>query len=373
MSKFLLRIKQFRIMFFLALFKIVAFFIKPSHWVICERGTEARDNGYSFYKYMKEKHPEQKIFYLITKDSSDFYKVKDDAVIFNSIKSFWVIASAQKIISAHYAAVLPLPLATKIFYLFRLYNKFYFLQHGVIKDDLKSLYADIAPMKLFVCGAKPEYDDIVSKYGHPAGVVRYTGLARFDYLHDIKPKKQILVMPTWRTYIRNKDDFINSSYYSYWQELLCDRDLSKELCKHNIELVFYVHYEMQKYTGVFKTASKNIIIAKKENCDIQDLLKESALLITDYSSVFFDFAYMKKPIIYYHFDKYHYAKGYFDYKTMGFGKVCTQHKKLIEEITISIKNDFIMEEPYIKRTEDFFPLYDTNNCNRIYKAILENA
>ena len=53
--------------------------------------------------------------------------------------------------------------------------------------------------------------------------------------------------------------------------------------------------------------------------DIQNLLKDSALMITDYSSVFMDFAYMEKPEIYFQFDEdqfrsTHYAKGYFDYK-----------------------------------------------------------
>ena len=36
--------------------------------------------------------------------------------------------------------------------------------------------------------------------------------------------------------------------------------------------------------------------------DYQKILIKSSLLITDYSSVFFDFSYMKKPIIYTQFD-----------------------------------------------------------------------
>ena len=55
----------------------------------------------------------------------------------------------------------------------------------------------------------------------------------------------------------------------------------------------------------------------------QDLLNNSSVLLTDYSSVFFDFAYLKKPVIYYHpeNDSYHYEGSYFDYETMGFGDV----------------------------------------------------
>lgn len=42
--------------------------------------------------------------------------------------------------------------------------------------------------------------------------------------------------------------------------------------------------------------------------DVQQLLKESLLLITDYSSVFFDMMYMNKPVIFYQFDENQYRK-----------------------------------------------------------------
>ena len=43
-------------------------------WLICERGTEARDNGYWMFKYIREKHPEQKIYYIIdSKNQMDFF------------------------------------------------------------------------------------------------------------------------------------------------------------------------------------------------------------------------------------------------------------------------------------------------------------
>ena len=253
-----IRLKQLWISVWLLLFKLVSYVIKPNHWVICERGNDARDNGYCFYKYMKASHPDKKIYYIITKDSPDYMKVKDDAVIFNSIRSYWSLVSASKIVSTHYATVLPFPEALKIFKLFKLHEKFYFLQHGVTKDDLKALYVDRAPMRLFVCGAKPEYEDVHSNYGHPENVVRYTGLARFDFLHDFKTKNQILVMPTWRSYLCDEGAFIKSEYYIKWQKLLLDEKLNQYLEKNNIQLIFYMHYEMQKYAELVRTKSKNI-------------------------------------------------------------------------------------------------------------------
>ena len=63
-----------------------------------------------------------------------------------------------------------------------------------------------------------------------------------------------------------------------------------------------------------------------KNYDVQDLLKRSKILITDYSSVFYDFAYMKKEVIYYQFDyndffKKHYEIGNFNFEKNGFGPI----------------------------------------------------
>lgn len=99
-----------------------------------------------------------------------------------------------------------------------------------------------------------------------------------------------------------------------------------------------------------------------------------SLLITDYSSVFFDVAYLHKPVIYYQFDDeefraYHYQEGYFDYKTLGFGPVCDTEDALLEQISQAFANHMQMSPLYQKRTDEFFPLRDDGNCKRTYEAI----
>ena len=67
--------------------------------------------------------------------------------------------------------------------------------------------------------------------------------------------------------------------------------------------------------------------------DLYILLNSVDCLITDYSSVFFDFSYLKKPVIYYRGeDEYHYEQGYFDFETMGFGDIITSEEVLIDKI-----------------------------------------
>ncbi len=77
------------------------------------------------------------------------------------------------------------------------------------------------------------------------------------------------------------------------------------------------------------------------------------MIITDYSSIAFDFAYLKKPVIYYHYAKdYHFdlEESYFDYKTMGFGEVVDNHEELIDLIMEYVENECEMKDQYIKKS-----------------------
>ena len=121
---------------------------------------------------------------------------------------------------------------------------------------------------------------------------------------------------------------------------------------------------------MFTRTSDNINFASWKEQDIQQLLKESALLITDYSSVFMDFSYMKKPVIFYQFDydkfrEAQYAEGYYDYKD-GFGPVFENITDLVESIKEYYREDFTMKTEYLSKVEEFFPLYDNNNSERNY-------
>ena len=99
-------------------------------------------------------------------------------------------------------------------------------------------------------------------------------------------------MPTWRAYISDENQFLESEYYRQWNLLLTDPRLEEYLEQNDLSAIFYPHYEVQKYLHCFHPVSNRIVLADFANYDVQTLLKESKLLVTDYSSVFFDFAYV---------------------------------------------------------------------------------
>lgn len=370
---------------------IVSLFYKKRHKnmiLICENENEARDNGYWLFKYIRENHPEEQIVYVINSGSPDYLKVKDlgETIEYSSFKHWIYYLSAGINVSTQKGGK---PNAA-VFYLLEVYgilkNKRIFLQHGITKDNAHWLYYKNTKMTGFVCGAKPEFDDIKEKYGYPEGAVRYLGFPRFDQLHNIEVnKKTILLMPSWREWLnlntsaRDKfnegDCFTDSEYYIKWNDFLNDERLKLFLEKEGLTLIFYPHRNFQDNIYKFNKSSDNIVFANWKDYDIQQLLKESAVLITDYSSVFMDFSYMRKPSLYYQFDyekfrEGQYEAGYFDYRD-GFGKVFKEKDKLIIELEKMYYNNFVLSDEYKNKIDTFFPLYDRKNSERNYKFIKE--
>lgn len=352
---------------------------KRTIYLFSERGTDARDNGYYMYRYFRCEHPELEAYYVIERNSVDYEKVAcyGNIVQPRTWKHYMLFIAAKYKISTHIMGYAPdTPFYVAFNEKHRVPGKQIFLQHGVIKDTLVGLYQERTNLDIFICGAEPEYRDIYENYHYKNNEVKYTGLARYDGLHDFVTKDQILIMPTWRVYLKNlkQSDICKSEYFIQWNELLCDERLATCLGKHKIQLVFYPHYEMQPFIDCFSSKSKWVTIADFAHYDVQTLLKESKLLVTDYSSVFFDFAYMKKPCLYFQFDEKsfygnHYKKGYFDYKEMGFGEVLTEKEELVSTLISYIENSCQMKEMYKKRAEHFFPLHDKKNCERIFEEI----
>lgn len=376
------------ILFFIMAFPISLIYkmFRKDLWLICDNENEARDNGYWLFKHIVENHKEQDVIYALNKKSPDYNKVKDlgKVVQYGSFMHWVYYLTASKNISSQKGGK---PNAA-ICYVLEVYgiikNTRIFLQHGIIKDDMPFLHYKNTKMRMFVTSTKRECDFISEVYGYPKGWVKELGLCRLDNLHNFSAKRQILFMPTWRNWIgrpttesyklENIKSFKNTEYYKCWNELLKNSELQSLLKEKKIQLVFYPHRDMQQFVNEFAVDNENITVASWPQYDVQELLKESAMLVTDYSSVAMDFAYMKKPLIYYQFDyemfrKGHYPEGYFSYEKDGFGEVCHTVNGVVEKIKDIVNQEFTNEEIYLKRHKEFFTTYDTNNSERNYLAI----
>ncbi len=369
---------------FILPFALVAKIFIRKFWLVCEDRNEARDNGYHFFKWVRANRPKQKIAYAINKKSPDYQKVKGlgKVISYGTLSHwFWYIVADRNISSqkggkpnAAVCYVLEVSLGLRK-------NNRVFLQHGVIKDKLEWLFYNVTKMRIFVTSATPEQEYLVKEYGYPDGYVQLLGLARFDALNlDDRDEKVILAMPTWRNWLGRESsenrnlDFTTTEYYKKWNEFITSQKLVEVLEKYDTKLIFYPHRNMQKFIGHFVSKSDRIIIADWQKYDIQAVLKKASLMITDYSSVFFDFAYMRKPVLFYQFDEQEfrqrqYSEGYFDYKNNVLGKWTDNKDALFDMIEESLKN----KNPLIAKeiAQQFFPYIDTKNCERIYNAVKE--
>lgn len=355
-------------------------------WIVTERGTDARDNGLHMYRFIRERHPEINAYYIIKKDSPDYPRVAPlgNTVQWGSLKHWLLYLGAEIKISTHINGFIPAN--SWHYFLFASRRgkneKVVNLKHGIIKDDLRSYYRDKTNVSLFICGAKPEYDYILAHYGYSEKELKYTGLARFDSLHGGAVRRQVLIMPTWRSWLsQNLDgvtaqDVQNSAYLKSWISVLRNGRLQELAEKYHVSFVFYPHYEVQPFLSLFRDTQRCVTIADFAHFDVQQLLKESMLLITDFSSVFFDFSYMQKPVLYYQFDEkeffaHHYERGYFDYRRDGFGEVVTEEAELLTLLEQYLKDGCTLKPEYAHRVQGFFPLNDARNCERIFEEIIK--
>ena len=357
----------------------------PNLWLICEDRMEARDNGYWLFKYIRENHPHQEVYYAIDKRSADYLKVAavGRTVAFGSFKHWIYYLAATRNISSQKGGN---PNAA-VCYLLEvsgwLKSNRVFLQHGITKDDMPWLYYQATRFSMFICGAKPEYDFVEQKFGYPAGSVQLTGFARFDGLHqNITDPHLILVMPTWRNWFCLKSNNVSgrlsmpegSLYFKTWQEFISSGTLHQILEKYNLKLLFYPHRNMQQFINLFHVSSPRVTICCQKEYDVQNLLRQAQLLITDYSSVFFDMIYMKKPVLFYQFDEKEfrsrqYAQGYFDYAQNPFSIRYTQADDVLAGLETYARSGFSVSEEFLLAHKVYFPLYDTDNCKRILSRV----
>lgn len=358
-----------------------------SSWLICEEPMEARDNGYHFFRYMCLNHPEQKCYYAIKKNSVDYKKVSEigEVIEYGSIKH-WIAYFLCKYNISSQKGGKPNAALCYFFEMNRIFKpQNVFLQHGVTKDQAKWLYAEKCNFKYFITAAIPEDYMIKKDYGYPENVVQMTGFPRYDALDSSETiKKRVLIMPTWRNWFNlnsksgddiNKD-FTHSDYLKKWLELLNDKKLEKITSEYQLEVIFFLHRNMQRYIESFKNVKNHITLASWENYDIQNLLKTSVCMITDYSSVFFDMIYMEKPIVFYQFDeieyrKYQYQKGWFDYHNNPFSQSYANKEEVTNKIEEYAKNEFCMDEKYKKACSEVFKFLDKNNSKRVYELLIQ--
>ncbi|WP_404932427.1 CDP-glycerol glycerophosphotransferase family protein [Pediococcus acidilactici] len=346
-------------------------------WLIGERSYKAQDNGFRFFKYLRENHPEIEAYYVIREDSIERKNVDPlGNVIFTKSKEHFEKAIQAKYICGTHHPHFLYPIRSKE-YTDKISAKKVFLQHGVLgTKNIAKIYGKATTgfqTDLFITSSEKEKQIVTTDLGYSSSEVAVTGLARFDSLFtkDLPLKRQLLIIPTWRDWITNDERFRESEYLERYRKLLFDPRLLSFSKKYNMKLIFCLHPNMQDYLDYFKDAPVTLI--SQGEVDVQALIKESTMMLTDYSSVAFDFSFLHKPVLYYQFDRNRFLGKYPSHLDLDGelpGPIVDNLDDIFRELDKAGEHNFAMAEEFIKKADSFIAYRDTNSCERIYNAIL---
>ena len=143
------------------------------------------------------------------------------------------------------------------------------------------------------------YDGPLLRTGYPRNDILYCedkeeiATKIKDKLHIPQDKKVALYAPTWRD-----DEFYGSGKYKFTLKLELDK-MKERLGKEWVVLL-RTHYFVADFLDVTKYGDFAFNVSKYD--DIAELYLISDVLITDYSSVFFDYANLRRPMLFYTYD-----------------------------------------------------------------------
>jgi CDP-glycerol glycerophosphotransferase (TagB/SpsB family) len=225
----------------------------------------------------------------------------------------------------------------------------------------------IDPDKLVVTGL-PRFDDLIRK----------SERHRSREGADASPAR-ILYMPTWRDWLPSDEDrFRETAFYQQLRIFLLHPDLDALLARHGAVMDVHLHVIMRHHAASMARdlAGLSQVRVLPPEADLQHALARSRLLITDYSSVAWDFLYLDRPVLFYQFD------------AETFNQHCGAHVHLDDlfgpvardaDGAVALAQQFLASNfdpaPYRAQMDRWqsvaFRYRDTSNCERVVETILE--
>lgn len=348
--------------------------LKPV-WLIGEnRGECLKENGYWLYQYCRKMHTNKSVYFVI-KPISPFYKnrLKSDTFVvkYGSLKHASIFYKSSVCLYTHtYRDVI----YRRLYELFGRQKKLIYLHHGVLGfKKFNTFYQNKKnAMDIFTIGSLLEKDILINQVGVDERRLRVTGYARYDQFNNrsSNTKLQIIYIPTHRNYI--KVNFSDSILFERVKSILANGRLLGILGDNDITLKVYLHKEMQPYSDMLSCQNSCVKVIRFGEETPQELISESHLMITDYSSVSWDFFYLGKPVIFYRFDIKKYLKdrdSYIDLYNGTIGDVVFDETQLVETIIRYVKDNFKMKKNHYLYRQKILPNLDHKNCERIYSEI----
>lgn len=369
-------------------------------WVLMDRVHDADDSGEILFRHLRLSRKKINAWFVVESGTPDWRRLKNDGykrlVAHGSLAWKLLMLNAKHLISSHAdGAVVTPPEMT------RLVDpswRFTFLQHGVIKDDLSN-WLNPKPIEVFVVSTPQEYASIAgdgNRYRYSAREVHLTGLPRFDKIRAVgeryPPEKRdlLLVTPTWRHWLLPPlvkgsqrrsltADFLESEFAREWLGLLRSTRLRQVAHEQGLTIGFLPHPNLHDVLHELDLPPHVRPLSYQDH-SVQELFARAAVLVTDYSSIAFNAAYIERPVVYFQFDAVRVLggehvgqQGYFSYERDGFGPVTTTVAEAEAAIVQTVCAGRSPGPVYRARIDATFPDRDGRCCQRVTDAIIASG
>lgn len=322
-------------------------------------------------------------YYIIDEHSEDYQRIKDDPCVVKkfSWKYYWLLYCVNYFIAAEAPIHLNLLNSNNRYIRWTmLRHPFIFLQHGITylkRQGDRSTYikGKAGQCSYIIVSSQKEKVVVADTFRISPARVWITGMLMFDncqykHMNQSSPDK-ITVMLTWKPYEETLDNFEDSTYFKYTVQVY--EMLQKYVPRENINIVAHP----RAHDLLMSTSLHDLVWDKP----ISEVLKESKLLITDYSSVCWNSFYQGGGVVFYQPDLEEYEA--------YVGKLIPQDNeyigprvfdaKQLEEVLSaglqggSVNLDYFRTPEYEALYDSINSFHDGNNTQRVKQALKKNG
>lgn len=320
-------------------------------------------------------------YFVINKDSKQINlikkKYKKNIIFAHTFKHYYKFFKCKTFISSESLQhVLELRVANK-YVGNKLKNKkfkYVFLQHGVmymisIDSNNRGFFRKGESMpddSKVVVSSKKEAQHFIDRGGFDINDLYITGLPKFDRSKLDKNADKIVIMPTWRPWEYNeiRNNYKESGYYKMINEIIAS--IPKEIKENIVVLPHPLVKDFLEKTDLDKYVPQIVTY------DL--ILKNTKILITDYSSIAYDSFYRGSNIIFWWKEKEKCLKKYNGELMLksneAFGDICYNKKELSQSVLSNYRNK--QKKDYIIKFKKIVEFNDNKNTDRLINKLIED-
>ncbi len=318
-------------------------------------------------------------YFVIDGNTPDYQRIKDDPCVVRkfSLKYYWLLYNVNYFIAPESPIHISLLNSNNRYIRWTcVRHPLVFLQHGITymkRQGKHSTYlkGHAGEAKYVVVSSEKEKQVVADTFHISPDFILKTGMLMFDncaYKHitQASPDK-ITIMLTWKPYEESLDNYEDSTYYRYTLQVY--NLLLNYVDRSQINIVAH-----PRAHDLLMTTSLHDLVWTRP---ISEVLKESKLLITDYSSVCWNSFYQGGGVVFFQPDLKEYEEyiGELIPKADEYiGPRCFRIKELNKVLAAGLKDgvvhlDQFRSEEYERRYNEINEFHDGQNTRRVYEAL----